>query len=71
MRSMNKPIETFPIRITQTVTFRDQSGTIVKQYQVGDIVQATHASERGYYVTSMGGIWFEEAEFVRENRCVA
>jgi hypothetical protein len=51
------------IRFTQLVQFKDQHGTIVKVYNVGDTVKYTAKDEqRGYWNTTMGGIWFFKAE---------
>lgn len=55
-----KPVP-FKIRATKRIVFRDQAGNELKVYEIGDLIDATHADERGYWVTSMGGIYFEEA----------
>lgn len=54
--------ETFKIRVTKRLEFKTQGGEILKVYEIGDLIDATHADERGYWVTPMGGIYFEEAE---------
>lgn len=48
------------IRIIQRVIFKDNTGTILKTYEVGDVLTAT-AKGSHYYVTPMGGIYFDEA----------
>jgi hypothetical protein len=53
----------FQIRITKRVTFRDMHGTITADYPVGTLLKAT-AKDNHYFVTSMGGIWRDEAEEV-------
>lgn len=55
----------FLIEFTKPVIFRDNTGTIVKEYAVGERVTATAKSEH-YYVTGMGGIYFHEAKEVSE-----
>lgn len=52
------------IKIVKTVTFRDCNGTVLKVYNVGDIIDYTAVVDKMYYVTSMGGIWFDEAVIV-------
>ncbi len=37
-------------------------GKVLKTYEVGDIVMATQEMPEGYFVTSMGGIWTDEAK---------
>lgn len=66
MPCMNKPIEYFDIRFTKRVEFRDQNRTLVKAYDVGDTCRASGCTET-YFITPMGGIYFDEAEAV-ENR---
>lgn len=58
--NMNKEPIPFLIVITDLVTFKDRTGTVLKQYQVGAVVEAT-ADTGSYFVTSMGGIYHNEA----------
>lgn len=51
----------FKIRITKLVTFRDRAGHVLKEYQPGELLNAT-ADAGHYFVTSMGGIYKTEAE---------
>ena len=60
---MNKALIPFLIVFTKQVTFRDSEGTILRDYSVGDVVQAT-ADTGHYYVTPMGGIYHDEARIV-------
>ena len=53
--------EVFKIRATKRIVFRNQGGAEVKVYEIGDLIDATHATET-YWVTTMGGIYFDEAE---------
>jgi len=61
------------IEITKKVVFKDMHGTVLKTHEVGDIIEAngiSHGSSRpdsgyGYFITSMGGIYFEEAREVK------
>jgi hypothetical protein len=56
------------IRITKEVTFKDWTGTgaILRVYKVGDIIEAT-ADGGHYWITSMGGIYKNEAELVESS----
>lgn len=55
------------IKFTKDVVFKDMHGTITKVYNVGDVIKATAVDhERGYFVTAMGGIYFHEAEEVKD-----
>lgn len=58
--NMNKEPIYFLIAITELVTFKDRTGTILKEYRVGDVIEAT-ADTGSYFVTSMGGIYHTEA----------
>ena len=60
---MNKAPIPFLIVITKQVTFRDSEGTILRDFSVGDVIQAT-ADTGSYFVTSMGGIYHDEARTV-------
>jgi hypothetical protein len=52
----------FPIKIqfVKEVTFRDRSGKLIKMYNAGDVIDAT-ADTGSYFVTSIGGIYYDEA----------
>lgn len=54
------PRERIALEITREVVFRDANGTLLVKYRVGDTVFAS-AKGAHYYVTPMGGIWFNEA----------
>ena len=56
-------MERFYIVFTKAVTFRDSEGTIIRTYEVGDVVTAT-ADTGTYFVTSTGGIHHDEARLV-------
>lgn len=60
---MNKAPIPFLIVFTKQVTFRDSEGTIIRDFSVGDVVSAT-ADTGTYFVTTMGGIYHEEARIV-------
>lgn len=49
------------IKFIKRVVFSDQNGTIVKVYEIGDVVEYTAKADH-YFVTSMGGIYFDEAK---------
>jgi hypothetical protein len=51
------------IRFTQRVVFKDCTGTVTKVYEVGD-TEEFFGKTSTYYITSMGGIYFDEAEEV-------
>lgn len=53
------------IRIIKEVTFRDMHGTILVIYPVGHMLEATAVTST-YYVTAMGGIFFNEAEWIKD-----
>jgi hypothetical protein len=61
MQLMHTQTATFKIRFKKRVVFKDQSGTVLRVFEVGDTFDATTATE-SYWVTSMGGIYFDEAE---------
>ena len=50
----------FQIRIIKQVKFSDCCGQVCKTYEVGDVLEAT-ADTGHYFVTTMGGIYYEEA----------
>ena len=52
------------IEFVKQVEFRDCNGSLLCIYNVGDKVPFT-AKVNGYYVTNMGGIWFDEAREVK------
>lgn len=54
-------IENGMIRFTKDVTFRCGNGDILKVYRKGDVEKYT-AKTGHYFVTTMGGIYFDEAE---------
>jgi len=58
MKVQPKP---FQIRLTQVVIFCDINGSILRHYEVGTVLTATAKSSH-WFVTSMGDIWFDEAE---------
>lgn len=58
---MKVPPKPFDIRLKVKVTFNDWNNTVVSQYPAGIILPAT-VKKSHYFVTSMGGIWFDEAE---------
>lgn len=58
-----KVLEPFLIRFTHKVVFSDRDGNVLQTYNVGDEIAAT-AENNHYFVTSMGGIYFTEAERV-------
>ena len=51
------------IEMTREVVFKTQDGTILKVYALGQIIDNVYKAEH-YYVTPMGGIWFDEAKEV-------
>lgn len=48
------------IRFTKEIVFKDREGNVLKAYGVGDTALAT-AKTAHYFVTPMGGIYFDEA----------
>jgi hypothetical protein len=48
------------IRFIKQVVFKDMHGTVLKTYNIGDVVEYT-AKAGHYWVTGMGGIYFNEA----------
>ncbi len=60
---MNRAPIPLLIVITKQVTFRDGEGAIIRDFSVGDVVTAT-ADTGHYFVTSMGGIYHDEARIV-------
>ena len=62
-----KEVEELPrIIFTKQVVFRDRNRTVLKVYEIGDTVEYTAKTDT-YYITSMGGIWFEEAQEMQTN----
>jgi hypothetical protein len=55
----------FQIRIIYPIVFRDQSGNALRTINAGEVLEAT-ADTGHYYVTSIGGIYYDEAEIVNE-----
>jgi hypothetical protein len=55
--------KSFTIRFTKQVVFRDRAGSVVKVFAPGKTIEAT-GQGAGYFLTAMGGIWFDEAEKV-------
>ena len=55
-----KTPEPFLIVFIIPVVFRDVTGAVVQEYAVGDVVTASSQTQ-SYYVTTMGGIYFNEA----------
>lgn len=56
-------MSTFKIRATKRIVYKDQSGAEIKVYEIGDLIDATGATQT-YWITAMGGIYFDEAEAV-------
>ena len=56
--------KTFTIVITKQVVFRDQTGRVTHTLEVGSKLKAT-ADTGHYYVTSLGGIYHDEAEIAQ------
>lgn len=54
------------IEFTKEVVFRDCKDNILKTLYVGDRVEALGETHH-YWITSMGGIYFDEAKEVEEN----
>jgi hypothetical protein len=53
------------IRFKKQVVFKDCEGTVIKTYEIGDTEEYFGVMEKGqYYITSMGGIYFTEADVV-------
>ena len=50
------------IKIVKQVIFKDRDGNVLRVYEIGDMVKFTAKDDdRGYFVTAMGGIFFDEA----------
>lgn len=49
------------ITFIKRVVFKDMNGIILKVYEVGDTETYTAIVDNLFYVTSMGGIYFDEA----------
>lgn len=60
-----KPYEykMFKIKFIKQVIFKDQSNIIRKVYNVDDVIESTFDAGH-YYVTTMGGIYKDEAVIV-------
>lgn len=43
------------------VVFTDMNDSVIKTYRIGDVVDYTAKTET-YFITSTGGIYFDEAE---------
>jgi hypothetical protein len=63
----NAPPEYFEIRFTRRAVFKNQAGKIVKVFEIGDTYRASGCTET-YFITPMGGIYFDEAEPVDERK---
>lgn len=48
------------IEFTKEVIFKDMLGNVVKVYSIGDRLKYTYKFDT-YWVTAMGGIYFDEA----------
>lgn len=59
-------VKPFQIEIIKEVVFRDGNGTELVRYRVGDRIRAT-AKHTHYFVTGMGGIYFNEAREVDDS----
>lgn len=53
------------IQFIKQVVFSDQNGKIVRKFEIGDRIEFTHKGDY-YFTTSMGGIYFDEAEEVNK-----
>lgn len=51
------------IEFIKEVIFKDMFGTILRVYNIGDRIQYT-AKSKHYWITAMGGIYFDEAKEV-------
>lgn len=51
------------IEMIKEVVFKTQDRVVLKVYVVGQVIDNVHKAEH-YYVTPMGGIWFDEAKEV-------
>jgi hypothetical protein len=51
------------IVFTKRVVFRDWLGNVLKTFEVGDTTEFS-VFNGVYYVTSMGGIWSDEAKII-------
>ncbi len=54
------------IEFTKEVVFRDMEGAVLKTFSVGDRIEALGETHH-YWITSMGGIYFDEAKEAEEN----
>ena len=62
---MTKDPVRFKILFTRDVTFRDCTGAITHEFKIGDSIEATHeirGNGGGYFVTAVGGIYYDEAK---------
>lgn len=55
------------IEFTKEVVFKDMHGTVLKTYAVGDQIDYT-AKAGHYWVVGMGGIYFDEAKEVTNEK---
>jgi hypothetical protein len=60
---MNKQPTPFLIAFVQPVAFHDMGGNLTKRFETGDVIHAT-ADTGTHYVTTMGGIYHDEARRV-------
>ena len=55
------------IKITKKVTFRNRYGDVLAEHEVGAVIEAS-AKGTHYYVTPMGGIYFDEAREIENEQ---
>ena len=60
---MNTKPTPFLITFTKDVTFKDRMDNVLREFKVGDVTEAT-ADTGSYFVTTMGGIYHDEARGV-------
>lgn len=53
------------IKFIKKVVFRDQCGGVIKSFDEGDQIEFSYKTEN-YWITSLGGIYFDEAEEIEE-----
>lgn len=56
-------MNTNKIRFIKRVIFTDMNGAVRKIYEIGD-TETFHGKTNHYFITGMGGIYFDEAEEV-------
>jgi hypothetical protein len=54
------------IRFTKDVEYIDLETNTLHKFKVGDTLTAVGAAE-DYWLTSIGGVWFDEVELIKEN----